>query len=949
MNIKINKNFKIEADRKIGYIKSHYFVLKHKSGTQIHYIKNKDKERFFAIEFVTGASNDKGLPHITEHSVLMGSEKYPLKQSDLFAVLLRRRQLNQINASTYPDKTNYYFSALNNNDFINTMDVYLDSVFNPQAMKNKNVLRQEGWRIDKDANGKFKFNGVVLNEMMSSFASPFRVLEIATLKNMLSKSPFYTYESGGDPNKIVDLTYKEFKAFYKKYYNTKNAKIFIYGDIKESQVFEKIDEFLQNANKGKAYKIKHGKTKDVKRATVTIKGAPEDSLSTFALYGAEITDIKTNVILNLIVQVLTEFETSPLRKILKSANVAKDVSFYYDGELPISLFEIYFEHIEPKNFRKVEKLCKDAFAEISKTGLDKERIKSVLKQYKLSIERKAFLTGLGSVIYKNISQLWNYTSGLVETAFLPELLKEIEDDFKKDSEVFDKYFDRYFAKANNYGVFFAKAKSNFDFYKELKKKEKALSKLSKKEIQKTEKDIKEYKDFKSTEDDLSVIVPTKRRELENAKGKKPLAKYYKKRGVDVFFDKNKTNLARATLVFNLPKMTLEELQRMQVLFSAIKRFNSKDKTREEIDTAISSVSSVFNASIKVSNNKKTKALVTPVFVFEGEVENASHVAELAALHFKELQIDASVLQDVLKEFISNLQSGMRSWHSMVGIAVGYGASKLSFASYLNDVISGVRFLDFLKNEVKRSKKQLERDYSSVYKKLSKFQLMGVSVFGKYDFSNEFVDALSFLPRVSKVKTNNKFSFKKDDTSEFFKNEFLGGAQNILAFQGSSKDFFKSMLVGNLLNMGSLWHKVRVEGGAYGARFAHAGIYSGVYVFSSYNDSHIKRTYNVFESVFEDKEYLNEDIEGALSRTLMYFDAPESRLNIAEKELGLKIDGVSFSSLNKQRALLAKINKKGIEKAFNDFKGAVNKTAVRTTFAPNIKTADKKLFNKFRKL
>ena len=42
------------------------------------HISNNDKNKVFSACFPTPVTNDKGIPHIIEHSLLCGSKKYPL-------------------------------------------------------------------------------------------------------------------------------------------------------------------------------------------------------------------------------------------------------------------------------------------------------------------------------------------------------------------------------------------------------------------------------------------------------------------------------------------------------------------------------------------------------------------------------------------------------------------------------------------------------------------------------------------------------------------------------------------------------------------------------------------------------------------------------------------------------------------------------------------------------
>ena len=81
-------------------------VLTHDvSGASVLLVENDDHNKGFGIGFGTFPSDDTGVFHILEHSVLAGSEKYPVKSP--FLQLLKSSMASFLNAMTFPDKTVY--------------------------------------------------------------------------------------------------------------------------------------------------------------------------------------------------------------------------------------------------------------------------------------------------------------------------------------------------------------------------------------------------------------------------------------------------------------------------------------------------------------------------------------------------------------------------------------------------------------------------------------------------------------------------------------------------------------------------------------------------------------------------------------------------------------------------------------------------------------------------
>ena len=51
-----------------------------KTGARLVWLKNSGENKLFSVAFKTPPTDDTGIFHILEHSVLGGSEKYPVKE-----------------------------------------------------------------------------------------------------------------------------------------------------------------------------------------------------------------------------------------------------------------------------------------------------------------------------------------------------------------------------------------------------------------------------------------------------------------------------------------------------------------------------------------------------------------------------------------------------------------------------------------------------------------------------------------------------------------------------------------------------------------------------------------------------------------------------------------------------------------------------------------------------
>ena len=72
--------YEVKDHRFIEEMNSEGIVLEHrKSGARLFLMSNDDDNKVFSIGFRTPPADSTGLPHILEHSVLEGSEKFPVK------------------------------------------------------------------------------------------------------------------------------------------------------------------------------------------------------------------------------------------------------------------------------------------------------------------------------------------------------------------------------------------------------------------------------------------------------------------------------------------------------------------------------------------------------------------------------------------------------------------------------------------------------------------------------------------------------------------------------------------------------------------------------------------------------------------------------------------------------------------------------------------------------
>ena len=304
-------------------------VLTHDvSGASVLLVENDDNNKAFGIGFGTFPSDDTGVFHILEHSVLAGSEKYPVKSP--FLQLLKSSMASFLNAMTFPDKTVYPFATPNETDFKNLMDVYLNAVFCPLAMVDKAVFEQEGWHRGEDGT----VSGVVYNEMQGALASP-----DAQLQNALERAMFpdtaYGFVSGGDPASIPALTYEKYKRVYHRHYSADNCCITLYGNLNMGEALAFLDEaYLSRMPKGTSRPRLTMQDEQpgvqVKIPYYTEKPEADEVQCALAWYTGAFADRERQLGVEILLDALLGSNQAPLKAALLNEKLGADIDIGFD-------------------------------------------------------------------------------------------------------------------------------------------------------------------------------------------------------------------------------------------------------------------------------------------------------------------------------------------------------------------------------------------------------------------------------------------------------------------------------------------------------------------------------------------------------------------------------------------------------------------------------------------
>lgn len=366
-------------------------VLTHDfSGATVLLIENEDINKAFGIGFGTFPSDDTGVFHILEHSVLAGSEKYPVTSP--FLQLLKSSMASFLNAMTFPDKTVYPFATPNETDFKNLMDVYLNAVFCPLAMVDRSVFEQEGWHRDADGT----VSGVVYNEMQGALAT-----QDAQLQNALERAMFpdnaYGFVSGGDPQSIPALTYEKYVRMYRRHYSAENCCITLYGKMDMAEKLAFLDaEYLSKMPKSgtrprlTAQTEQHGVCVEI--PYYTEKPAEDQVQCALAWYTGAFADRERQLGVEILLDALFGSNNAPLKAALLAEKLGADIDLGFDDSIQQPMVELVLRGATEDSARRFAPAVRKAVDELLEKGIPDELLLAALNAAEFaSLERPGSL------------------------------------------------------------------------------------------------------------------------------------------------------------------------------------------------------------------------------------------------------------------------------------------------------------------------------------------------------------------------------------------------------------------------------------------------------------------------------------------------------------------------------------------------------------------------------
>ncbi len=425
--------------------------LKHdKMGMEVFHLLNKDEENLFAFAFRTPVCDNMGEAHVLEHSVLCGSKKYPLK--DPFIRLANQSVNTYLNAYTSSDHTVFPASSILKADYFNLFSVYADAVFFP--LLKPEIFLQECHRIEFDEKKQASIQGVVYNEMKGNYSS-YESMVSQIVEESIMAGTNYSFDSGGNPLFIPDLTLAKLKAFHKKFYCPANCQVFLYGSIPTKDQLDFLVENVLDKIKTPGQKAiwpKVDSTVKIKPFVSAQGPADEDSsekkCSSIMAWRMDAPQDRamTSVELLFLGELLWGDDCAPVLKALLDSGLGEDIA-PQTGESIAFRFPFLSCGLRgclPSNAKKIQKIIIQTLKDIKKNGISKDDIERTCMSFDFSNrEIKRFEGPYSLVLLRRCLRGWIYGEKPWNTLLLRKSVAQIKQNIQDDPEYISSLIDKY--------------------------------------------------------------------------------------------------------------------------------------------------------------------------------------------------------------------------------------------------------------------------------------------------------------------------------------------------------------------------------------------------------------------------------------------------------------------------------------------------------------------------
>lgn len=883
--------------------------------------------------------------------------------------MLPRTLSNFMNAFTASDHTYYPFATTNAQDFKNLMSVYLDATFHP--LLKETDFTQEGWRIGpenpqalasgqdaKADDSKLVFKGVVYNEMKGQMSDAGYLYYIRFQDHIFPD----INNSGGDPQKITDLTYQQLKKYHQDHYHPSNAKLFTYGDMPLADHLKDINAQLSVFDRIRAdMKIHQPIDLSDGPREVTLHGPVDPLVDANRQYKTSvswITGDTTNVLesfsLSLISALLTDGYGSPLYRGLIESGLGLDWSpnAGYDSSYARAIFSVGLTGVQEAEVPKVKTELQRILREVHQKGFERSKIDGYLHQMELGLKHKTADFGL-SMLHK-LKPKWFTGLDPFDALVWNETIEAFEKEMVKGGYL-EGLMEKYLLNDNTLTFTMAPSQS---FAQDLAQEEterlatkiEAVKKAAGGE-EAAQKALEEkellllQEQSKTTTEDLNCLPSVHVKDIPRQKPE-PVFNDGVVDGVKTQWYEAPTNgltyFRLLSVLDNLP----DELRKLIPLFnSAIMRLGTKDMTMEQLEDLIKLKTGGVSVGFHSNSLLTDYTQAVEAFSFTGMAldRNVPHIFELLRKLTAETNFDSPEAVVQIRQLLQASADGVVNAIASSGHAYARRAAQagLTNRGYISEQYGGLSQVKYITSLASRPESDQLEDVIAKLKQIQQLSMSSNNIRAAITCGAEAVQAntaafsallKSFTPGAAQLQTHPPRKFERNIKSFYpLPYQVYYGALALPTTSYPSPDSAPLSILSQLLTHKHLHHEIREKGGAYGGG-AYSNSTDGFFGFYSYRDPNPVNTLGIMRRAGQwavDRKWTDRDLEDAKLGVFQGVDAPE-----AVNTVGLSrfVYGITSEMKQERRARLLDVTREQVRDVAQRYiVDGLEKQAERTVF------------------
>jgi hypothetical protein len=859
-----HNGFELLVEKLIPDINTKARYFRHcKTGAEVLSLENDDENKTFGVTFRTPPTDSTGLPHIMEHSVLCGSEKYPLKEP--FVELLKGSLKTFLNAFTYPDKTCYPVASQNTQDFYNLIDVYLDAVFHPRL--SPQILAQEGWHYELEkVDDPLVFKGVVFNEMKGAYSSPENVLGRYIQQSLFPDNINYGVDSGGDPQEIPNLTYEQFANFHQTYYHPSNARIFFYGDDDPAQRLALLEPVLAEfepieIDSAVPLQPLHDEPRhEVRSYAVTKDEDPAKKKGYLSVNWLmpDIPELEVRLSLQILSYILVGTSASPLRKALIDSGIGEDVTGGMAGHLRQMYFSAGLKGMAVEDAATVETLILETLQRLLKDGIEPDMIEAAINTIEFQLRENntgSFPRGL-SLMLRSLGN-WLHGRDPLEPLALEAPLAAIKAKVAAHPRFFEALIESYLLQNNHRTTLVLQPDPDQQQREEAAEKERLAevrAAMTGADLQAVIDQTKALKLRQEAPDPPEALARLPRLELADLdKTNKFIPLEVIKSGENeiLYHDLFTNGIVYLDLGFDMHALPAELLPYFPLFSNALLRVGTESEDFVKLLQRIGrKTGGVWTSSMTSTRHERAGSAAWFLLRGKATMEQTGDLLAIMRDVLLTLKLDnpARIKQLLLESKARREASLVPGGHSVVDTRL---RARFSEADWLDEQFGGISQLFFTRQLVE----QVDKDWPGLLAKLEEIRALLLNRQAMFtnvtldeanwqNFQPQLADFMAGLPG-SGLKRQSWFTPALPDFEGLTipaQVNYVGKGANLyeLGYQMNGS----IAVITNFIRTSWLWDRVRVQGGAYGG-FCSFDQESGGLTFLSYRDPNLLGTLEIY--------------------------------------------------------------------------------------------------------